>query len=122
MADPIRRRIVEILASGEHTAGNVAEVIAFDNSITRQAVSKHLRILRDNKWVDVREEENTRVYSLEPDALRGLYHEVARLKYLWARRIGTRERNDPMPEHAHPFVPPRPRRGKANVSWSREAS
>ena len=95
MADPVRRRIVEILASGEHTAGNVAEVLALERSITRQAVSKHLRILSDNGWASVRPEESTRVYGLEADALARLYHDVAWLKYLWKRRIGERERNDP---------------------------
>ena len=48
MAEPIRRRIVEILASGEHTSGEVCESIAAEFGVTRTAASKHLRILREN--------------------------------------------------------------------------
>ncbi len=47
MAEPVRRRIVDILASGEHTSGQLAEVIGVEFRISRTAVSKHLRVLRD---------------------------------------------------------------------------
>jgi hypothetical protein len=60
-------------------------------------------VLRRNKWVRSERDENFRVVSLHPDALGRLTHEVARLKYLWARRIGNREHHEPQLHHAIPF-------------------
>lgn len=47
LAEPARRRIIDVLASGEHTAGELAAVVGEEFRISRTAVSKHLRILRD---------------------------------------------------------------------------
>ncbi len=60
MAEPIRRRIVEILASGEHTSGEICESIAVEFGVTRAAASWHLRILRDNNWVHMRPDSGHR--------------------------------------------------------------
>jgi DNA-binding transcriptional ArsR family regulator len=114
MSEPARRRIIEILSSGEHSSGEITDAVGRELGITRQAVSKHLRILRENGWVDVRPEWASRIYSLEEYGIEQLELEVDYLKYLWARRIGTRERNDPQLKHAFPFVPrkyPRERAG-----------
>ena len=67
MAEPARRRIVDVLASGEHTAGQLAEVVGGEFRISRTAVSKHLRVLRDAGFVDVRAEENFRWHRMTPD-------------------------------------------------------
>jgi len=56
LAEPARRRILDILASGEHTAGQIADVVGYEFHISRTAVSKHLRHLRDARLVDVRGE------------------------------------------------------------------
>jgi DNA-binding transcriptional ArsR family regulator len=65
LADPTRRRVVEILASGEQTAGQIAG--HFPNS--RPAVSRHLRLLREAGLVSVRPEGTRRVYALERNPL-----------------------------------------------------
>jgi len=104
MADPVRRRIVEILASGEHASGEITSVIAHDFGITRTAVARHLAILLGEDWVTVRADYTNRFYRLQPEALGGLQTQVEWLEYLWERRIGTVERNDPQPHHAQPFV------------------
>ena len=116
MSEPIRRRIIEILASGEHSAGNISEVVCMEFSVTRSAVSRHLRILLENDWIDVRFEYTTHLYRLEPDAIEKLEDEIYQLKELWRRRIGTAERNDPQRDHAQPIGyerPPRLRTGRA---------
>lgn len=87
MGTPVRRRIIEILASGEHAAGNVCEVVAHEFGITRTAVSKHLRVLRESDFVDVRHEESTRFYLLSNRGLKQLEREVKRLRRLWQLRI-----------------------------------
>ena len=64
MAEPVRRRIVDILASGEHTSGQLADVIGSEFRISRTAVSKHLRVLRDAGFSAVRADRNFRWWRL----------------------------------------------------------
>lgn len=97
MSEPIRRRMIEVLASGEHSSGNLADVVIAEFGVTRAAMQNHLRILRDNGWVDYRQEDSTRFYHLEDDVWKQLDAEVKWLKRLWKRRIGTQARNDQAP-------------------------
>ena len=100
MAEPVRRRIVDILASGEHTSGQLAEVIGVEFRISRTAVSKHLRVLRDAGFVDVRAEERFRWYRLTPDAISILARAVNDLRRKWKMRSGwdadSRSKRDPL--------------------------
>lgn len=79
MSEPIRWRLIEVLASGEHTSSNLAEVISAEFGVTRGAMQNHLRILRENGWVDYRQEETSRFYHLEELVWRSLDAEVRRL-------------------------------------------
>ena len=108
MSEPVRRRIVEVLASGEHTSGEICESIAAEFGVTRTAVSKHLKILRDNEWVHMRPDYTMRLYRLDDRAIERLSREVARLRGLWRRRIGETYGADTLPENARP--PEQPRR------------
>ena len=103
MSEPIRRRIVEILASGEHTSGQVCEAIAFEFSVTRTAVSKHLAILLENQWVHMRPDYTMRLYRLDDRAIDRLSREVAELRALWRRRIGETYGADTTTENARPL-------------------
>ncbi|QKJ21115.1 winged helix-turn-helix transcriptional regulator [Microbacterium hominis] len=119
MADPVRRRIVDLLASGEHTAGEVAEAIGFEFRISRTAVSKHLRLLRDAGIITVRADLQWRWYRLADEGVDLLEAEVSLLREKVRRQVGwnpgTRRDNDPL---AHPPIgyrgpwppPPPPRR------------
>jgi len=88
MAEPARRRIIDILASGEHTAGELAAVIGEEFRISRTAVSKHLRILRDAGFVDVRADFQWRWYRLVPRGIDVLELAVADLRRKWELRAG----------------------------------
>lgn len=68
LADPTRRRIVELLAEEERSAGEIAS--HFPTS--RPGVSRHLRVLREAGLVQVREDGQRRLYSLEPEPLADL--------------------------------------------------
>jgi DNA-binding transcriptional ArsR family regulator len=103
MSEPIRRRIIEILSSGEHRSGELADAITAEFGVTRAAVSWHLAILRDNRWVLVREDASARIYSLEDRAWCQLGEDVKWLKRLWKRRIGQFSGNDPF------GIPPQPK-------------
>ena len=105
MSEPIRRRIVEILASGEHTAGELSDAIVNEFRVTPAAVSHHLRILRDNEVVIVRAEWCNRLYRLDDEYIQRVKDEVHRLEQVWERRIGVIARHDPVPWHATPIVP-----------------
>lgn len=83
LADPTRRRIVELLADGERSAGELAA----EFSTSRPAVSRHLRVLREQGLVDVRRDAQRRVYSLDPAPLAELDAWLARYRSFWAQRL-----------------------------------
>lgn len=70
LGDPVRRRILELLAGGERTSGEVVEVIAREFGITQPAVSQHLKVLRDSGFSVVRPQGTRRLYALDPHPLR----------------------------------------------------
>ncbi|WP_438352434.1 ArsR/SmtB family transcription factor [Microbacterium sp. CJ88] len=88
LADPARRRIVDILASGEHTAGQLAEVVGGEFRISRTAVSKHLGILRLAGLVDARIDGPWRWYRLGFRGMDVIEHAVADLRWKLDRAVG----------------------------------
>ena len=95
MAEPIRRRIIEILALGEHAYGDIAGAVCIEFGVTRRAVNWHLAILREGSWVRVRDDWPYRMYRLDDTALRRLRSEVRKLDRLWRMRYGTFEKRGP---------------------------
>jgi len=87
LADPTRRRIVELLAEGERSAGELAG----EFRLTRPGVSKHLRVLREAGVVDVRGDAQRRIYRLEPEALGTAEEWLARHRGFWQRRLDALE-------------------------------
>ena len=83
LADPTRRRIVELLVEGERGAGELAA--QFDTS--RPGVSRHLRVLREHGLVRAREDGARRLYSLEPGPLAELDDWLARYRSFWSNRL-----------------------------------
>jgi DNA-binding transcriptional ArsR family regulator len=88
LADPTRRRIVEMLATRELAAGEIAR--RFD--MTPPAVSQHLRLLRDAGLVHVRRDAQRRIYALDPRGLAELDAWIARYRRFWHDRLDTLER------------------------------
>jgi DNA-binding transcriptional ArsR family regulator len=80
LGDPVRRRILEILATGEYHACRIFETIHAEFGISQAAVSQHLKVLRGNGFVSVRIDGSRRVYSgtsapfREVDAWLGRFH------------------------------------------------
>ena len=83
LADPIRRHIVELLAERERDAGELAS--HFD--VSRPAVSRHLRVLREHGLVQSRSEAQRRVYSLDPAPLEEIDEWLSRYRSFWANRL-----------------------------------
>jgi DNA-binding transcriptional ArsR family regulator len=84
LADPTRRRIVELVSEGERSAGEIADAFA----ISRPGVSKHLRVLREHGVIHAREEGTRRLYSLAADGLAEMDDWLHRF---WANRLDALE-------------------------------
>jgi len=66
IGDPVRRRILELLAEGEVAAGEVGRLVQAEFGISQPAVSQHLRVLREAGFATVRPEGTRRLYALDP--------------------------------------------------------
>ncbi len=83
LADPVRRRILELLADGELASGDVVQVIAVEFGISQPAVSQHLKVLRDNGFANVRAEGARRLYSVQAVAMREADAWLERFRLMW---------------------------------------
>lgn len=83
LADPVRRRILELLAGGELASGDIVRVIEAEFGISQPAVSQHLRVLRDSGLASVRPEGARRLYSVEAQALRAVDTWLERFRSMW---------------------------------------
>jgi DNA-binding transcriptional ArsR family regulator len=88
LADPTRRRIVELLADGERSAGDIGQQF----TLTQPAVSQHLRALRGAGLVRVRRDAQRRVYSLDAKGLAELDSWLSRYRAFWSTHLDTLER------------------------------
>jgi DNA-binding transcriptional ArsR family regulator len=89
LAEPSRRRILDVLRGGERPVGALVEELA----MSQPAVSKHLRVLRDAGFVDVRAEAQRRVYRLRTEPLRTVDDWLAPYRRLWSDRLDDLERH-----------------------------
>ena len=87
LAEPTRRRIVELLAERERSAGELSREFA----VSRPAVSRHLRVLREHGLVRSRGEAQRRVYSLEPAPFMELDEWLDGLRGFWSQRLDALE-------------------------------
>jgi DNA-binding transcriptional ArsR family regulator len=87
LGDPVRRRIVELLAEGERRAGEIGATVQAEFGISQPAVSQHLRVLRDAGFTRVRADGTRRLYALEPDALAEADRWFAAFRHAWAPRL-----------------------------------
>ncbi len=69
LGDPVRRRILELLAEGERSAGDLGGVVQGEFGISPPAVSQHLRVLRESGFASVRPDGTRRLYALDPEPL-----------------------------------------------------
>jgi DNA-binding transcriptional ArsR family regulator len=67
LGDPVRRRILELLAGGERSSGAITETIRAEFGISQPAVSQHLRVLREHGFASVRPEGARRLYAVRPE-------------------------------------------------------
>lgn len=87
LGDPVRRRILEVLADGERASGEIVAVISDEFGITQPAVSQHLRVLRENGFATVRPEGARRLYSLDVDGIDAVDAWLGQLRGQWSQRL-----------------------------------
>jgi DNA-binding transcriptional ArsR family regulator len=87
LGDPVRRRILELLAEGENSSGDIVAVIEQEFGITQSAVSQHLRVLRDSGFASVRSEGARRLYSVETRRLREVDAWLEQFRSHWTARL-----------------------------------
>ncbi len=87
LAEPQRRRILDLLRDGERPVGELVDRL----EISQPGVSKHLRVLRDAGLVSVRPEGQQRWYGLRPEALAEVDRWLAPYRRLWGRRLDALE-------------------------------
>ena len=83
LSDPVRRRILELLADGEHSSGEVVAVIGREFGITQSAVSQHLKVLRESGFATVRGEGARRLYAVRAQPLADVDAWLDGFRRLW---------------------------------------
>jgi DNA-binding transcriptional ArsR family regulator len=87
LADPVRRRILEMLGQGELASGEVVQAIGAEFGITQAAVSQHLKVLRDSGFASVRAVAQRRLYSVDPAGLKAVDQWVAQFRAFWEPKL-----------------------------------
>jgi DNA-binding transcriptional ArsR family regulator len=91
LGDPVRRRILELLADGERTSGAVVEVIHAEFGISQPAVSQHLKVLRDNGFASVRAQGARRLYAVDTGPLQEVDTWLGRFRSFFDQRLDALE-------------------------------
>jgi DNA-binding transcriptional ArsR family regulator len=91
LGDPVRRRILELLADGERTSGAITDVIRAEFGLSQPAVSQHLRVLRDSGFASVRAAGARRFYAVESAPLSEIDAWLDRFRRLWDQRLDALE-------------------------------
>jgi DNA-binding transcriptional ArsR family regulator len=87
LADPTRQRIVEMLATGALSSGEIAR--RFD--VSAPAISQHLKTLREAKLVRVRAQAQKRFYELDPAGVDELADWINRIRSFWSTKLDALE-------------------------------
>jgi DNA-binding transcriptional ArsR family regulator len=87
LSDPVRRRILELLAEGERGSGAICTVIQAEFAISQPGVSQHLRVLRESGFATVRAQGARRLYAVDADPLKEVEEWLQRFRGFWEQRL-----------------------------------
>ena len=87
LGDPVRRRILELLAAGEQPAGAISAAVQAEFGISQPAVSQHLRVLRDSGFTTVRPEGARRIYAVKAGSLHEVDAWLDRFRRFWTPHL-----------------------------------
>jgi len=87
LGDPVRRRILELLAVGEQSSGAITDVIRSEFGISQPGVSQHLRVLREAGFATVRPEGARRLYAVNAAPMRDVDAWLDRFRAFWTPHL-----------------------------------
>ena len=87
LGDPTRRRILELLAEGERSAGDIAAVLEREVGLSQPAVSQHLKVLREHGFASVRPDGQRRLYAVEAGPLQEVDAWLDRFRCFWEPKL-----------------------------------
>ena len=87
LGDPVRRRILELLADGELTSGAISDAVQAEFGISQPAVSQHLRVLRESGFASVRPQGTRRLYAVDTAPLREIDDWMDHVRRFWDQRL-----------------------------------
>jgi len=87
LGDPVRRRLIELLAQGDQTSGGLTDVVRAEFGISQPAVSNHLRVLRDAGFARSIPQGSRRLYSLSAERMREAQTWVDAQLGFWNNRL-----------------------------------
>ena len=91
LGDPVRRRILELLADGELSSGSITSVVQAEFGISQPAVSQHLKVLRECGFASVRPEGTRRLYAVDSMPFRELDEWLGHFRAFWSQRLDSLE-------------------------------
>ena len=89
LAEPNRRAILSLLASSERSVGELERRLRMPQT----SVSKHLRVLRENGFVEARVEAQRRVYRLNPRPLQEVDAWLEQFRHFWSKHVDALEKH-----------------------------
>lgn len=89
LAEPNRRRILDLLREGERPVGELVDAL----DVSQPAVSKHLRVLREAGVVEARVDAQRRLYRVRPEPLRAIDEWLAPYRAMWTESLDALERH-----------------------------
>ncbi len=87
LGDPVRRRILELLAEEASSSGGIVSVIQREFGITQAAVSQHLKVLRDSGFATVRPEGPRRLYAIDTAPLQQVDEWLEHFRGFWTHKL-----------------------------------
>jgi DNA-binding transcriptional ArsR family regulator len=87
LGDPVRRCLLELLADGERSAGELTTAVQQRFGISQPAVSQHLRVLRENGFATVRAQGARRLYAVDASPLQDVDTWLDPYRHFWTQRL-----------------------------------
>jgi DNA-binding transcriptional ArsR family regulator len=91
LGDPVRRRLLELLADGELTSGALTAAIHAEFGISQPGVSAHLRVLREAGFTSVRRDGARRLYAVNATPFQDVDSWLGRFRRFWEPHLDALE-------------------------------
>lgn len=87
LGDPIRRRLLELMAEGARSSGDMTAIVQAEFNVTQPAVSQHLKVLRESGFAAVRVDGARRIYSIDPAPMHEVDAWLDRFRAFWTPKL-----------------------------------